>query len=157
MSYEYAPNIFEPTPSHRFIASFIFNGAVSPLDIAFQNIAGLSRELNVSNYGEGGENTRANYLAEKLSHGSLILERGVMAITPLTSIFENIMRGGELVYADVVILLIGTNSMPVTSWTLSNALPVRWSTGDLDARSSKVLVNTLELRYQEMFWMGIKG
>ncbi|KVP85354.1 phage tail protein [Burkholderia ubonensis] len=153
----YAPNILEPSPSHHFITSFVFHGIPSPLDCAFQRISGLSRELNVTSYSEGGENIRNNYLAEKINHGSLVLERGVMTVTPLTGIFENIMCGGELTYADVVILLLGAHSLPVSSWTLSNALPVRWQTGDFDASTSKVLINTLELRYQEMFWLGVKA
>ncbi|KWI32626.1 phage tail protein [Burkholderia ubonensis] len=153
----YAPNIFEPSPSHLFVASFLFQGIPSPLDFAFQRISGLSRELNVTSHSEGGENVRNNYLADKIDHGSLVLERGVMTVTPLTGIFEHIMRGGELIYADVVILLLGAYSLPVASWTLSNALPVRWQTGDFDASTSKVLINTLELRYQEMFGLGVKA
>ncbi|HEH9402161.1 TPA: phage tail protein [Aeromonas sobria] len=157
MSSLFHSKLFEPTPSHSFIASFIFRGIPSTLDVGFQKISGLSRELTVSPYSEGGENLRNNYLAGKVNHGSLVLERGVMTVTPLTSIFENIMRGGELIYADVIILLLGENSLPVASWTLSNALPIRWSTGDFDAMTSKILINRLELRYQEMFWLGVKA
>lgn len=157
MSALFQSKLFEPTTSHRFIASFIFQGVPSTLDFAFQKISGLSRELDVSPYSEGGENLRNTYLAGKVNHGSLVLERGVMTVTPLTGIFENIMRGGKLIYADVIILLLGENSLPVASWTLSNALPVRWSTGDFDAMTSKVLINKLELRYQEMFWLGVKA
>ncbi|RAY96045.1 phage tail protein [Enterobacter cloacae] len=157
MSDLYSPDVFKPSVSHRFITTFLFEGVPSPLDIAFNRISGLSRELNVSQYSEGGENLRNNYLAGKINHGSLILERGMMTVTPLTAIFENIMRGGTLIYADVVILLLGEHSLPVASWTLSNALPVRWQTGDFDASTSKVLINTLELRYQEMFWLGVKA
>lgn len=153
----YAPDIFKPSVSHRFITTFVFQGIPSPLDFAFQRISGLSRELHVTPYSEGGENIRNNYFAEKISHGSLVLERGVMTVTPLTGIFEHIMRGGQLIYADVVILLLGEHSLPVASWTLSNALPVRWQMGDFDASASKVLINTLELRYQEMFWLGVKA
>ncbi|WP_080416990.1 phage tail protein [Burkholderia ubonensis] len=157
MSNLYASNILEPSPSHLFIACFVFHGIPSPLDFAFQRISGLSRELNVTPRSEGGENIRNSYLADKIHHGSLVLERGVMTATPLMGIFEHIMRGGELIYADVVILLLGAHSLPVASWTLSNALPVRWQTGDFDASTSKVLINTLELRYQEMFWLGVKA
>lgn len=153
----YDSDIFKPSVSHRFITTFIFQGIPSPFDFGFQRISGLSRELQVTPYSEGGENVRNNYLAKKISHGSLVLERGVMTVTPLTGIFENIMRGGKLIYADVVILLLGEHSLPVASWTLSNALPVRWQMGDFDASSSKVLINTLELRYQDMFWLGMKA
>ncbi|MCC8458558.1 phage tail protein [Photorhabdus luminescens] len=149
-------NLYTPAVSHRFIASFLFNNIPSPLDIAFQRISGLSRELQTTQHSQGGENARNTWLAEKIQHGSLMLERGVMTVTPLTLVFDRVLRGEKAVYADVVIMLLNENSLPVASWTLSNALPVRWSTGDFDANSNTVLVNSLELRYQDMRWLGVK-
>ncbi|WP_118985800.1 phage tail protein [Photorhabdus sp. CRCIA-P01] len=149
-------NLYTPAVSHRFIASFLFNNIPSPLDIAFQRISGLSRELQTSQHSQGGENARNTWLAEKIQHGSLVLERGVMTVTPLTLVFDRVLRGEKAVYADVVIMLLNEHSLPVASWTLSNALPVRWSTGDFDANSNTVLVNSLELRYQDMRWLGVK-
>ncbi|MBS9426713.1 phage tail protein [Photorhabdus akhurstii] len=150
-------NLSTPSVSHRFIASFLFNNIPSPLDIAFQRISGLSRELQTTQHSQGGENARNVWLAEKIQHGNLVLERGVMTVTPLTWVFDRVLRGEKAVYADVVIILLNEHSVPVASWTLSNALPVRWSTGDLDANSNTVLVNALELRYQDMRWLGVKA
>lgn len=150
--------LFAPMPTSRFITTFIFNGLLpSPLDIAFQNIAGLTRELNVTQHSEGGENIRNRYFAEKVNHGSLTLERGVMLVTPLTEFFDQVMQGQLVAYADVVILLLNHLGLPVCSWTISNALPVRWQTAGLDANANSILVNTLELKYQNMRWRGIKG
>lgn len=149
-------DIFTPEVSHRFMTSFIFKGIPSPLDLSFQRIQGLSREMAVTPVDIGGENYRTTYTADKITHGSLILERGVMALTPLTMMFDQILSGNTRMYADVVILLLNHRSLPVCSWTLDNALPVRWQTGDLDANSNNVLINTLELRYQDMSWLGSK-
>ncbi|PHM45259.1 phage tail protein [Xenorhabdus mauleonii] len=147
---------YTPSVSHRFIASFLFNNIPSPLDIAFQRISGLSRELQTTQLSQGGENARNTWLAEKIQHGSVLFERGVMTVTPLTWMFDRVLRGEKAVYADVVIMLLNEDSIPVASWTLSNALPVRWSTGDLDANNNTVLINSLELRYQDMRWLGVK-
>ncbi|MFJ3368115.1 phage tail protein [Pseudomonas sp. NPDC086251] len=150
--------LFQPIPTSRFITTFIFNGLFpSPLDIAFQSVSGLSRELNVTQHSEGGENVRNLYFAEKISHGSLTLERGVITVTPLTMAFEKIMQGQQIAYADVVILLLNHLGLPVCSWTISNALPVRWQTANLDANASSIMVNTLELKYQNMRWRGIRA
>jgi phage tail-like protein len=149
--------LFEPSPTSRFITTFIFNDIPSPLDIAFQRISGLSRELEVTAYSQGGENTSNLYLANKVKHGSLVLERGIMPITPLTIVFDQIMQGKLMVYSDVVILLLNHLGIPVCSWTISNALPVRWQTAGLDANANTLSVNTLELRYQDMSWLGIKA
>lgn len=149
--------LFEPMPTSRFVTTFIFKGICSPLDIAFQKISGLSRELSVTSQQQGGENSRNLYLANKLTHGSLVLERGVMTVTPLTIVFDQVMQGEKMLYADVSIVLLNHRSMPVCSWTVSNALPVRWQAGDLDANSNTLAINTLELRYQDMLWLGVKA
>ncbi|MDE1482856.1 phage tail protein [Xenorhabdus bovienii] len=149
-------DLYTPSVSHRFIASFLFNNIPSPLDIAFEHISGLKRELQTTQLSQGGENARNTWLAEKIHHNSVLLKRGVMAVTPLTLMFDHVLRGEKPAYADVVIMLLNENSIPVTSWILSNALPVSWSTGDLDANSNAVLINSLELRYQDMRWLGVK-
>lgn len=145
-----------PAVSHRFMVNFLFNGIPDPLDIAFQRVSGLSRQLEVSQQSQGGENVRNHWLADKISHGSLVLERGVMNASPLTLEFDRMLRGEMLRQASVVIMLLNAQTLPVTTWILSHALPVRWQSGDLDANSNAVLINTLELRYQDMRLLGVK-
>lgn len=145
-----------PVVAHRFIVNFMFDIFPAPLDIAFQRVSGLSRELEVSLYREGGENARNIWLAEKVNHGSLLLERGVMKASILTTQFDRVLRRESTQWANVVIMLLNENDLPVTTWTLSHALPVRWQIGDLDASSNTVLINSLELRYQDMRLIGEK-
>lgn len=146
-----------PSVSYRFLVNFLFSGVIpSPLDVSFQRVSGLSRELVVSQQREGGENVRNTWLAEKVNHGSLVLERGVMAATPLTVQFDRILRRESTAFVNVVIMLLNPDFLPLTTWTLSRALPVRWQMGDLDANSDTVLINTLELRYQDMRILGAK-
>jgi phage tail-like protein len=150
-------DLFAPSVSHRFTTFFTFKGIPSPLDMSFQKISGLSRTLNTTPLSQGGENTRNYHFADKINHGSLVLERGVMAVTPLTAQFDRVLRGDKVLYADVVILLLNHREMPVSSWVISNALPVSWTVGDLDANTNSVLINSLELRYQNMRWLGVKA
>lgn len=145
-----------PAVSHHFLVNFLFNNISNPFDIAFQRVSGLSRTLEVSQLREGGENARNLWLAEQVDHGSLVLERGVMNASPLTLQFDRVLRRESTQWANVVIMLLNELSLPVTTWTLSHALPVRWQMGDLDAGSNTVLINTLELRYQDMRLLGVK-
>jgi len=145
-----------PVVAHRFMVNFLFNTIPAPLDIAFQRVSGLSRELEVSQYREGGENARNLWLAEKINHGSLVLERGVANASVLTTQFDRVLRRESSLWANVVILLLNASNIPVTTWTLTHALPVRWQVGDLDASNNTVLINTLELRYQDMRILGGK-
>lgn len=75
---------------------------------------------------------------------------------PLTQQFDRVLRRESTLWANVVIMLLNEQMSPVTTWTLSHALPVRWQIGDLDANSNQVLINMLELRYQDMRMQGVK-
>ena len=149
--------LFQPSPTNRFLTTFVFGGIPSPLDIAFQKVSGLSRELKVTPYSQGGQNAGNLYLADKVQHSPLILERGVMIVTPLTLVFDRVMQGEQMVYADIVILLLNHLSLPVCGWSISNALPVSWQTAEFDANANSIAVNRLELQYQDIRWMGIKA
>ncbi|ANB72003.1 phage tail protein [Paraburkholderia phytofirmans] len=153
-----SPAFFQPATSHRFSVTFWLDRMPVPsvVDSSFQRIAGLSREWNVSAYSEGGENLRNRYFAEKIQHGSLTLERGVMALTPLSIMVNAQLLTGKVMYLDAVITLFDVDTLPLCNWLITKALPVRWHTSNLDATSSRVLINTLELRYQEMIPMGVK-
>lgn len=165
-----------PSVSHKFIVTFFCNdivpGQPKPdddkitsffkknrsrlskvpyvVDFAFQRITGFDRELEVNQHREGGENRRNQWLPGRVNHGSLLLERGVNYITPLTTHFDRVLRGASTNRLNVLVMLLDEYYVPTTNWFITNALPVRWNVGDLDATSNQVLINSLELRYQDM-------
>lgn len=147
----------QPALSHRFLATFFIKGIPSPLDIRFARISGLGRELRISEIREGGDNLGTLNLAERVTHGTLVLERGVAVVTPVTVMFDRVLGQFSNTYLDVVILLLDGLSRPLCSWTMTDALPVKWQTGDLDATGNTVLIDTLELAYHELHWMGVMG
>ncbi len=147
----------EPSLSHRFIATFFIKRIPSPVDFRFQRISGLTRELSTTPLREGGDNLGSFHLPNQVTHGTLTLERGVMPLTPVTAIFNQALGEFSAIYMDVVVLLLSARRLPVCSWTMTNAMPVKWQTGDLDATGNAVLIDTLELAYHEMRWMGVRG
>nr|WKF60505.1 hypothetical protein HUO10_005026 [Paraburkholderia busanensis] len=152
-----AIDLLAPSVSHRFLVTFMINGIPDPLDIGFQRVSGLSRELTVTPHRQGGDNARNLYLADRIQHGTLSLERGVMPVSPLTWTFNRVMSGAKVRYMDVIIIVFDEFFVPACNWVISNALPVQWRVGDLDANSNSVLINHLELRYQDLCWLGIRA
>ncbi|HCF3047448.1 phage tail protein [Pseudomonas aeruginosa] len=146
-----------PSLSHRFLATFFIKGLPSPMDVRFSRISGLGRELQVTGLREGGDNLGMVNLAERVTHGTLVLERGVAKATPVTRMFDQVLGQFASSYLSVVILLLDNRSIPVCSWTMTDALPVKWQTGQLDASGSSVLIDTLELAYHELHWSGRVG
>ncbi|UZM16227.1 phage tail protein [Pseudomonas kielensis] len=150
--------LHEPEVSHRFLATFFFKGMPSPLDIRFHRISGLGKGvLGFSPHTQGGVNANNLYLPERVSHPPLVLERGVMVLTPLSLAFDSVLSGMDTAYVDAVIMLLNHQSLPVCTWTVTDALPVKWQTGDLDAASNAPLINRIELVYRDIQWMGAKA
>ncbi|UJB34227.1 phage tail protein [Chromobacterium sp. Beijing] len=150
--------LFEPEVSHRFLATFFFKNVPSPLDIRFQRVSGLGKgELGVSAQYQGGINATDHYLPERVSHPPLTLERGVVVPTPLSLAFDYVLSGFDTAYVDAVIMLLNHQSLPVCTWTVTDALPVKWQTGDLDANSNTPLINHIELVYRDIQWLGAKA
>ena len=148
-------NLYEPVVAHRFLATFFIDFLPSPVDVRFQRISGLNRKMEVTPYREGGNNVGSVNFPERVTHGNLVLERGVMTATPLTLAFQEALHSFRSHYMTAIVMLLNQNNLPVCSWTFTNALPVDWRTGDLDANSSNVLINTLELAYSRMHWLGV--
>ncbi|WP_231755850.1 phage tail protein [Burkholderia sp. MSMB1552] len=152
-----SPLMAAPMLSHRFVATFFIKGIPSPFDVRFARVSGLGREMQVTGLREGGDNLGVVNLAERVTHGTLVLERGVMAVSPVTLLFNRVLGQFKSTYINVVIVLLNGQRLPVCSWTVTEALPVKWQTGNLDASGSTVLVDTLELAYREMHWAGVTG
>jgi phage tail-like protein len=150
--------VYEPSASHHFSVLFWLDRMPLPdiFDMRFQRVGGLSRELGITTHSEGGENLRNQYFVEKLSHGSLTLERGVMTLTPFTALLSAQFASGKIRYLNAVISLLDPGPLPLTNWLVTKAVPVRWQTGDLDANGNQVLINTFELRYRDMIPLGVK-
>lgn len=146
-----------PSLSHRFLATFFIKGIPSPLDVRFARISGLGRELQVSELREGGDNLGMVNLAERVTHGKLVLERGVTNVTPLLAAFEYVLSQFQSTYLNVVVLLLDGQGRPTCSWTMTDALPVKWSPANLEASGNTVLIDTLELAYHELHWVGRVG
>ncbi|MFP3507270.1 phage tail protein [Burkholderia sp. SIMBA_062] len=146
-----------PSLSHRFMATFFVKRVPSPVDMRFQRISGLSREMTIASHREGGDNLGSIHFPERVSHGNLMLERGVVPLTPVTALFNHALGEFSSVYMDVVVMLMNARNLPVCSWIVTNALPVKWQTSDLDATGNAVLIDTLELAYHEMRWLGVRG
>lgn len=146
-----------PALSHRFLATFFIKGVPSPLDMRFSQISGLGREMQLNSIREGGDNLGVVNLAERVTHGTLVLERGLMAVTPMTGMFELALGQFKNIYLNAVILLLNGQGIPVCAWTLTDVMPVRWQTGTLNASENAVLIDTLELAYHEMIWAGGMG
>jgi phage tail-like protein len=149
--------------SHRFAVTFTTRVAQKlpsavqvpiALNMGFQRVSGLSRDLSVRGLQQGGDNISVIHLPEHVNHGTLVLERGMSNFNAVSMLFDDAMGTFSLRYMTVVVLLLNHKHSPVCSWTACDAFPVRWQTSDLDASTNVVMIETLELAYRKLSWRG---
>ncbi|MFL9977627.1 phage tail protein [Paraburkholderia graminis] len=112
---------------------------------AFVRAKGLARELKYESFKEGGVNDYEHKLISQCSFPPLVLERG-LALPTMWRWVED-AANGIIVRHKVSIRLQDEASRAAWTWHADHALPVKWSCTDLDAHSSQVLMESVELAH----------
>lgn len=111
----------------------------------FTRVKGLSRETKVESYHEGGVNEYEHKLASHVAHPVVVLERGI-ALDPLWTWAQDVARG-DVTRRKVSVHLCDEAGSDAWVWHIDNAFPVKWSCSDLDAMTSPVVMEILELAH----------
>jgi len=135
----------------RFGVFFLAGGGVpNPLDIRFQKVSGLSSEVTTTPVVEGGQNLYTHQLPQAVSHGNLILTRGMVVGSELNIEFNATMSLFKFKPSNVLVTLLNEDKAPISAWLFIKAFPVKWATSDLDATKKEVAIDTMELAYTRM-------
>ena len=112
---------------------------------ACARVKGLSREIKHESIREGGVNDYEHKLASQVSYAPVVLERG-LALPNLWQWAED-AANGIIVRHKVTIRLQNEAGQPGWAWHVDQAWPVKWSCTDIDAYSSQVLMESIELAH----------
>ncbi|HWA89509.1 MAG TPA: phage tail protein [Rhizomicrobium sp.] len=111
----------------------------------FSKVKGLTREVRLETYREGGVNDYEHKLMTQVGYGAVTLERGLAL--PELWIWAQDAADGEATRRTVRILLMNETGIPTWAWQLDSALPAKWSVSDLDAASSQTTIESLEIAH----------
>lgn len=111
----------------------------------FTRVKGLSREVKHESYREGGVNEYEHKLVTQVSYPVVVLERG-LALDDLWK-WAQATADGEVERKTLRIRLHDEANEKRWAWQIEHALPVKWSASDLDAQSSQVVMESLELAH----------
>jgi phage tail-like protein len=117
-------------------------------DIMFQSVSGLSSELQTDSIKEGGENRFEHELPVRTKFANLVLKRGVMTDSSLIKWCVSTFQNLEVRPVDLEIKLLNEKHEPLMTWAVKQAWPKKWAVEDLNAMESKILIESLELKYQ---------
>jgi phage tail-like protein len=114
----------------------------------FASATGLSSQTDVLEYPEGGQNTFVHRLPSRVKQGNVTLKRGVIPDTVLLDWYQKSVV--QAVPVTLVLTLLDTAGKPVRVWSFINAYPVKWTGGDLNAASTEILTESLEVAHTGM-------
>lgn len=141
-------DLSDPLLGYRFGLFFLGKlGLSHPLDFRFQSVSGLSASVSVTRKTGVGSNVEAYGFPESTTYTNLILKRGKPVLSTLSMEFQKSLRTFQFKPRTVLLSVLNENALPINSWVLSKAYPVKWSLSGLDAEQSNVLIEEMELSY----------
>lgn len=138
-----------------FGLGFRFSVKIDSVDLGgWQTCGGLKVEFKSTEVRRGGAYLTQKYLPDKVTFTKVTLKRAVDKDSSkklqewLDSAARKWLSGESSTGSNATIVLYDSNEDKVLTWTLRNARPSAWTGPDLDATSSKVAIETLELTHE---------
>ena len=148
------PTYYPPSCFHFKVEFIGVDGMNTDTEQRFQEVSGLSFEVETETLREGGENRFEYKLPKRAKYPNLVLKRGLLTGTAFLDWFKSAMNTyfTALVFdfkpADIVITLLDEADQPVAQWNIVQAYPLKWSMSDLKSSENAVVIETMELAYQ---------
>ncbi len=112
----------------------------------FSEVTGLSSELEVMEVAEGGLNAYAHRLPVRVKLQPIVLKRGMTVTNELWNWYADVM-GGIVERKSGSIILYNERDQEFRRWNFYDAYPTKWTGPDLNAASSDIAVEMIELTH----------
>lgn len=123
-------------------------GRLHAQDAFFQEVTGLSRELETEQVKSGGENRFTYKLPTRGQYPNLVLKRGLFLDSGISGWVNDAILHMDITPVNVLVTLLNENHEPLQTYQCVNAWPQKWSVADFNAEESRIVVETMELAYQ---------
>jgi phage tail-like protein len=117
-----------------------------PAGMGFQKVSGLSREIGVVEYDEGGY-SHTHKLTGKEQGGEVTLEKGMFANADLEEIYKRSLNSPDY-RTTVIIEQLDKFDKVARSWTLAEAWVSKWEGSELDATSEDVAIESITIQFE---------
>lgn len=135
----------------KYAAGFYFELSFKGEDTAFQEVTGISKELNIEEVVCGGENRFKYRLPDVSSSQNLILKRAVIPEGSLLNKWcASCVDGGlenTITMQDISLSLLDSNGIVCVKWTFHHAYPIKYSVSDLKSQENTIIIESIELAY----------
>lgn len=119
-----------------------------PNDARFQDVTGLSVDVNLDTYNEGGENRFVHRLPGRSKYSDLVLKRGMTLVSGVTAWCQDSIENFNYQPTNMLISLLNEQHLPVSSWYIVNAIPIKYDVSGLNAEQGQIVIESMTLRYE---------
>ncbi|NJO03192.1 MAG: phage tail protein [Bacteroidia bacterium] len=116
-------------------------------DFMFQEISGLSVDVETEEVVEGGENRFVHKLPVRTKYADITLKRAIAVGTALNTWILDAIYKYKYRPTIVNVSLLNENHQPLITWKIVNAFPIQWSVTDFNAESDSLVIESLKLNY----------
>ena len=111
----------------------------------FVSVTGMSAQVDVMEYPEGGRNDYVHKLPTRVKHTNLVVKHGMTNQPALLRWFQKTVVQAEQV--ELTLALMDTTGEVVRSWSFAGAYPVKWTGPDLKADGNEIATESLEIAH----------
>lgn len=137
---------YPPVGFHFSVSLGGFTGTEN--DSKFQSVGGLNVEFETEAVKEGGENRFVHALPVRTKYPNLVLKRGMFVDSELIGWCMDAFESLDILPEDLIVSLLNSDHEPLKTWKIKNAWPVKWNVSDLSAEENKLIIETIEFKYQ---------
>lgn len=128
-----------------------------PSDTYFQEVSGLTVEAQYETYKVGGQNGFEYRLPLRPRYSDLVLKRGYTMVSGVSAWMIDAFENFNYQPANLVISLLNEEHLPVSSWYVVNALPVKWDLSSFNAETSQIVIESMTLKYDYFKTLNLSG
>lgn len=118
-----------------------------PNGVGFTKISGLSKEIGVVNYDEGGYKS-THKLKGKVETGELVCEKGMFPNKYMEDLIKTTLMNPDF-RGTVTIDLLNADNTVARTWSVTEAWCSKWEAGDIDASSEDPIVESITIQYED--------
>ena len=131
-------------PLQKFMFRVTINGM--PSSIGFQKVSGLSKEMGVVEYQEGGYDY-AHKLSGRPKVGEVTMERGAFADRSLEDLWKKTLMDSSA-RNTIIIEMLDRQGNVSRTYKLAEAWVSKWEGSDLDATSDDVAIEKITVQHE---------
>ncbi len=115
----------------------------------FSECEGLTTEVSVIEYREGNEDITVRKLPGLVKYSNITLKKGITGSKDLFNWYKEVVKGKiKQIRRNMAIVLLDDEGNQAVRWVVRNAWPMKYTGPTLNAKSSEVAIETLEIAHE---------